>query len=200
MNVPFGTAADLARATSATDTSTTDLRVEVTGLTKDEEFTAFMRSAGGSLHRAAYLLSGDRHRAEELVQHTLERTYRHWRTAREGDPLVYARRILTNLRIDTWRRTRRELLVDHTDPCAAPATRPGPGAEAAETVEARDAVVRALQTLPPRQRRIVVLRYMLDLSEAEVAHELDITVGTVKSTASRALARLRGSFDTWSIR
>ncbi len=162
--------------------------------TRDEEFSAFMREARDPLHRMAYLLCGDRHRAEELTQHALERTYRAWSRARERDPLAYARRVLANLRVDTWRRTRREVLAGPDELTRAEGVRrPGrPGAgEPTGSVDDRDAVVRALLTLPVKQRRVVVLRHLLDLSESEVAAELGMPVGTVKSTASRGLARLR---------
>ncbi|QJW38188.1 SigE family RNA polymerase sigma factor [Cellulosimicrobium protaetiae] len=161
-----------------------DLHV-VTDAGHAEEFVAFVETAKDPLHRLAYLLSGNHHRAEELVQQTFERTWRSWRRARRGDPLAYARTILANLRVDTWRRTRHEVLtgIDHDGRRHAP--------DATGRVHDRDAVVRALLTLPLRQRRVVVLRHLLDLSEAEVSHELGIPVGTVKSTASRALARLR---------
>jgi RNA polymerase sigma factor (sigma-70 family) len=169
--------------------------------TRDEEFSAFMREARDPLHRMAYLLSGDRHRAEELTQQALERTYRAWSRAREGDPLAYARRVLANLRVDTWRRTWREVLAGPDELSRAAgdgASSPGGGTRAsatasggAGTVDDRDAVVRALLTLPVRQRRVVVMRHLLDLSESEVAAELGVPVGTVKSTASRGLARLR---------
>lgn len=154
----------------------------------EREFAEFFRVARDPLYRMAYLLSGDPHRAEDLVQQTLERTWRSWRSARRGDPLVWSRRVLANLRIDTWRRTRREVLTE-TDPEFA-----STGGEGA--VDERDAVVRALLTLPLKQRRIVVLRHLLELSEAEVATELGVSVGTVKSTSSRALARLRDTMDT----
>ncbi|MFF2834197.1 SigE family RNA polymerase sigma factor [Cellulosimicrobium cellulans] len=161
-----------------------DLQV-VTDADHAEEFVAFVETAKDPLYRLAYLLSGDHHRAEELTQQTFERTWRAWRRARRGDPLAYARAILANLRVDTWRRTRREVLtgLDHDARRHAP--------DATGPVHDRDAVVRALLTLPLRQRRVVVLRHLLDLSEAEVSRELSIPVGTVKSTASRALARLR---------
>ncbi|WP_423462833.1 SigE family RNA polymerase sigma factor [Promicromonospora sp. MS192] len=165
-------------------------------VSKNDEFTAFMREAKDSLHRMAFLLSGDAHRAEELTQQTFERCYRHWHKAREGDPLVYARRVLANLRIDTWRRTRREILTgpdelpqdDVVAPRAATRT-------PTRTVDDRDAVVRALLRLPLKQRRVVVLRHLLDLSESEVSTELGIPLGTVKSTASRGLAHLRAILD-----
>ncbi len=150
----------------------------------EQEFEAYVRSAKDPLFRMAYLLCGDRYRAEDLVQQTFERTWRSWRSARNGDPLVWSRRILANLRIDTWRRTRREVLTG-TDPQIVD------GARGEQTVDGRDAVVRVLLTLPVAQRRVVVLRHLLELSEAEVAAELGIPIGTVKSTGSRALARLR---------
>lgn len=176
--------------------------------TKNAEFTVFMEQAVGPLHRMAYLLCGDQHRAEELTQQTFERTYRSWARARDGDPLAYARRILANLRIDTWRRTRREVLSGpetlqgHAEELL---TGPGPGrgsgARAAPgAVDDRDLVVRALLQLPLKQRRVVVMRHLLDLSEVEVSTELDIPVGTVKSTASRALARLRTILDDSSLK
>lgn len=164
--------------------------VEVaTGATHEDEFVAFIRAARDPLYRMAYLLCGDHHRAEDLTQQTFERTWRSWRTARRGDPLVWARRILANLRIDTWRRTRREVLSGF-DP-------PGSAATSSETgaVDDRDAVVRALLLLPVKQRRVVVLRHLLELSEAEVAAELGIPIGTVKSSAARGLARLRQTID-----
>jgi RNA polymerase sigma factor (sigma-70 family) len=90
-----------------------------------------------------------------------------------------------NLRIDGWRRTRRELLL-------APVDLPDTAtADHAAAVVARDSVVRALARLPVAQRRVVVLRHLLDLTEPEVADELGISVGTVKSHNARALARLR---------
>lgn len=159
------------------------------GSSHEQEFVAFVRSAKDPLFRMAYLLCGDQHRAEDLVQQTFERTWRSWRSARNGDPLAWSRRILANLRIDTWRRTRREVLTG-TD------LQTVDGALGERAVDGRDAVVRALLTLPVKQRRVVVLRHLLELSEAEVAAELDIPIGTVKSTASRALARLRETIGT----
>lgn len=132
---------------------------------------------------------------EPTSSHALERTYRAWPRARQGDPLSYARRVLVNLRIDGWRRTRREVL---TDPHALPERE----AVGTDPDHARpDEVLRALLMLPVKQRRVVVLRYLLDLSEAQVAAELDIPLGTVKSTASRALLTLRSILDpvtNWS--
>jgi len=163
------------------------LRVRTAG-TRDEEFLEFVAASGRYLLRTAVLLCGDPVRAEELVQATYERTYRSWRVARDGDPQAYARRVLVNLRIDGWRRTRREVLVD---PVAFP-DQAGPDHTGA--VLARNAVVQALARLPLAQRRVVVLRHLLDLTEAEVAHELEISVGTVKSHHARGITRLREIF------
>ncbi|MGN7704954.1 MULTISPECIES: SigE family RNA polymerase sigma factor [Cellulosimicrobium] len=151
----------------------------------EQEFSDFMASAAPRLARTAWLLCGDVHLADELVQQALTRTYLHWRTARERDPYAYARRTLANLRVDTWRRRRREVLV-------APPDLPETASDArADQHAERDVLVRALATLTARQRRIVVLRHLVGLSEREVADDLGVSVGTVKSTASRGLAQLR---------
>ena len=150
---------------------------------RDEEFTAFMAEHAAELRRTAWLLVGDAHRAEELAQEALARTYASWGRARQGDPLAYSRRVLANLRIDTWRRRRREVLTD-TVPEGSQA-----GGQAA--ADDRDQLARALALLNAKQRRVVVLRHLVGLSEAEVAADLGISVGTVKSSSSRALALLR---------
>ncbi len=152
---------------------------------RDEQFAAFVDVAGPYLLHTAELLCGDRARAQDLVQATFERTYRSWSKARNGDPWAYARQILVNLRIDGWRRTRRELL-------AAPDDLPDPTTpDHAAAVTARRTIVRALALLPVAQRRVVVLRHLLDLTGPEVASELGISIGTVKSHNARALTRLR---------
>ncbi|WP_069388202.1 SigE family RNA polymerase sigma factor [Cellulosimicrobium cellulans] len=165
--------------------------------TARDEFTAFAREHAATLYRVAYLLCGDPHRAQDLVQQTFERTFRAWGRVRGGTPLAYARKVLVNLRVDTWRRTRREHVVDPHDlvhltgeePPTGAARRAAPGSDA--HVADRDRVVRALAELPVKQRRVVVLRFLLDLGEAETAQTLGVPVGTVKSQASRGLARLR---------
>jgi RNA polymerase sigma-70 factor (sigma-E family) len=151
----------------------------------DTEFTAFMAKHGDALLRTAWLLVGDRHRAEELTQQALVRTYGAWRRAR-ADPLAYTRRVLVNLRVDTWRRRRREVLT-------APEAMPDEPTATPARAEDRDQLARALALLTPRQRRVVVLRYLVDLSEADVAADLGVTPGTVKATASRGLATLRAA-------
>lgn len=152
---------------------------------RDAEFTAFMAEHAGDLRRTAWLLVGDLHRAEELTQEALARTYASWGRAREGDALAYARRVLANLRIDTWRRRRREVLTADVPEGSVP------GSEG--RAEDRDQLLRALALLNAKQRRVVVLRHLVGLSEAEVAADLGISVGTVKSSSSRALAMMRAA-------
>lgn len=151
----------------------------------DAEFAAFVAQSGQALGRTARLLCGDPHRAEELAQLALVRTYVAWGTARGGEPLAYARRVLANARIDTWRTRRREVLT-------APESMPEPrGVAVAQDPAGRDEVVLALHRLPAKRRRVVVLRYVEGLSELEVADVLGISVGAVKSAASRGMAQLR---------
>jgi DNA-directed RNA polymerase specialized sigma24 family protein len=97
---------DLGTSTPSDDGAAHDVQVEVPR-DRDAEFTAFVRDSGAYLHRTAYLLCGDRHRAEELVQSTFERVYRTWAKVRPGTQQAYARQILVNLRIDSWRQGRR---------------------------------------------------------------------------------------------
>jgi len=149
----------------------------------DAGFADFVRSSSAELGRVAWFLTGDRTRAEDLLQHAYLRTWSHWGRVRTGDPLAYTRRVLANARIDAWRLTRREVLSPDVPERSMPS-----GAAAADE---RDALVRALRMLPAQQRRIVVLRHLAGLTEVEVADELRVSVGTVKSAASRGLARLR---------
>lgn len=152
---------------------------------RDAEFTAFVGAHGQRLWRVAWLLAGDHAGADDLLQESLARTYVAWNRARAGDQFAYARRVMANVRIDTWRRRRREVLT-------APEWVPDAEARGQhQRADDRDQLVRALAVLTPKQRRIVVLRYYADLSEADVAHQLGISVGAVKSIGSRALATLR---------
>lgn len=149
----------------------------------DAEFTEFVRAASPSLGRTAWLLTGNGDLASELVQDALVKTYLAWPRVRAGGGLAYARRVLVNINIDRVRRSH-SFPSDQLD---AGSTR-GPE----DGVGDRDQVVRLLAELPAQQRRVVVLRYYYDLPEAEVADILGISVGAVKSSASRGLAALRG--------
>ncbi|MGO4596621.1 SigE family RNA polymerase sigma factor [Terrabacter sp. 2RAF25] len=156
---------------------------------RDADFSAFMEQAGPALLRTAWLLTGDHHRAQELAQASLVKTYVAWPRVREGEALAYARRILVNHRTDTWRSTRREVTTDAPPDTAAPPSRRD---ETAATDD-RDQVVRLLRALPEQQRKVVVLRYYADLSEQATADALGISVGAVKSAGSRGLAALRAA-------
>jgi RNA polymerase sigma-70 factor (sigma-E family) len=167
--------------------STDEFAIVRSGLDPVADFTVFAQVNTPALYRIAYLLCGDQHRAQDLVQLALERTFKAWKKVGDGDPFAYARRILATARIDTWRRTRREVLSDDPGSNIQERSTPASDADLAE----RDRLVRALMVLSVKQRRVVVLRYLLDRSESDTAAELGISAGTVKSTASRALARLR---------
>jgi RNA polymerase sigma-70 factor (sigma-E family) len=151
-------------------------------------FDDFVHDCSPRLFRTALLLTGqDRGAAEDLLQLALERAYRNWsRICSTDEPERYVRRILANASNDRWRRLRRrpEQLFDLA--AGGPAT-----ADQSSVVAERDFLMRALATLPPRQRAVLVLRYFNDLPEAEIAAVLGCSVGTVKSQASRGLARLR---------
>lgn len=149
---------------------------------RDAAFTAFVEQATPSLLRTAWLLTADHDVAHDLVQAALVRTYVAWSRVRPETALAYARRVLVNERTDRWRRHGAELAV------AEPPDRAFAPADAADD---RDVVVRLLATLPEQQRRVVVLRYYCDLSEQATADALNISVGSVKSAASRGLATLR---------
>ncbi|HMQ38899.1 MAG TPA: SigE family RNA polymerase sigma factor [Micropruina sp.] len=152
---------------------------------RDAEFVRFATAAGGSLKRTAFLLTGDRELAADLAQEALLRTYLAWRRVRPGEATAYARRIVVNLTIDRWRR--REAMVGGVPEGVDP--RDGHG-----RVDDHDQVVRMLASLPPQQRRVIVLRYYNDLPEAEVAECLGVSAGAVKSAASRGLAALRNAY------
>ena len=151
----------------------------------DAEFADWMAARQHVLVRTAYLLTGSQHAAEDLVQTTLTKLYLAWnRIADRQHVDAYARRALVNEHRSTWRRSGRRLEVLSEAP-------PERGHEPREYDGEREAVWQFVQSLPPRQRAVIVLRYYEDLSEAETADLLGISTGTVKSQASRALAALR---------
>ncbi len=156
------------------------------------EFDGFVARSSEQLLRTAYLITWDLTEAEDLVQECLLRLARHWPRARRMDhPEAYARRILVNLALDGARvrgQRRAELggtdapALEHLDPRS-----PQPVA----ALEEHGELIAAIGALPNRQRLMLVLRYFADLSEEQTARALDCSLGTVKSTTSRALARLR---------
>jgi RNA polymerase sigma-70 factor (sigma-E family) len=151
---------------------------------RDEAFAAYVAARRPQLFRAAWLLCGDPHRAEDVVQSALARLYVVWpRVERAQSVDAYVRRALVNSHIDESRRPwRREAAAG--DDLPETSTR-------APAVEEYDALWAALRALPPGQRRVVVLRHWWGLSVEETAADLGISAGTVKSQTSAALAALR---------
>ena len=147
-------------------------------------FSDYVAARSAALLRTAYLLTGNRADAEDLLQTTLAKTYLAWDRIRDRDALDgYVRRTMVNTQTSFWRRRRPESLYD------VPPDRPGRDHHADSDLH--DALWTALARLGKKQRAILVLRYYEDLSEADTAALLGVSVGTVKSTTSRALAVLR---------
>ncbi|MEV0659951.1 SigE family RNA polymerase sigma factor [Actinomadura luteofluorescens] len=150
--------------------------------TQDAAYATFAAAAWKRHYGLATLLTGDAHRAEELLQDCLVKLYVRWRRVADGDPDAYLKRMLVNGNVSWWRRRRREVLT-----------------EAPERLDARsnsqrepdDELRRALLALPRQQRAVVVLRHYADMTEAAAAELLGCSVGTVKSQHSRAMKRLR---------
>lgn len=153
------------------------------------EFDTFVAARGDALWRTAWLLTGDAHRAEDLVQTALGKTWQRWnRIARPGAAEAYVRRVMFTTYVAWWRRkwnseipTESSMLPDLADDAGA------------ERVALQRDMVAALVGLPRGQRAVVVLRYVEDLSETQTAELLGISIGTVKSQAARGLAALRRS-------
>lgn len=160
----------------------------------DGSFEEFVLARGSALLRTAYLVCGSRHDAEDLLQAALEKAYRHWsRIEADHSPEPYVRRILVNAAIG---RTRRRKVLREVRMAAPPEESTASATDAVDLRDAllgelRDALLGELRRLPARQRAVLVLRYWEDLSEAETATVLGCGPGTVKSQASRALAKLR---------
>jgi RNA polymerase sigma-70 factor (sigma-E family) len=153
------------------------------------EFSDYVAARGAALERFAYVLTGDVHLAQDLVQTALLKAYRRWRwVARAEHPDAYVRRIVTRSYLD-WRRRRSsgEEPVDAVPERAAP--------DLAEGVVERDRLRRALGTLSPRQRAVLVLRHYEGMDDAAIAALLRCGEVSVRSHASRGLARLRTSLD-----
>ena len=150
----------------------------------EQEFVEYLRARLSRLHRTAYLLCGDAHLAEDLVQSTALALYRSWRSVRAADNVdAYVHRVLVNQFLGEKRRPWSRVLLSNRPPeRAAPA---GLG------VEERDAVRAALARLGPRQRAVLVLRFFCDLTVDDTAAALHCSTGTVKSQTARALASMR---------
>jgi len=148
-----------------------------------EGFDAFVVARGPALLRTAYLLTGDRQLAEDLLQTSLASTARHWPRVRSGSPEAYVRQAMVRENVSWWRRRKVTEVVTDQVPEQVAAVR--------GDLDQRLALDAALRQLTPKQRAVLVLRFYDDLSEQQTAHALGCSVGTVKSQAHRALARLR---------
>ncbi|MCW3813849.1 SigE family RNA polymerase sigma factor [Micromonospora sp. DR5-3] len=151
----------------------------------DGEFTAFVNERGAALLRVAYALAGNQHAAEDLLQNALAKAYARWPRIR-GDAEPYVKRILYHDQVSGWRRRSRRSEV----PVAELPERAAVG-DSGDDTDLRLLLRDALRALPPRQRAVLTLRYLEDLSVEQTAALLGCRAGTVASQSAKALARLR---------
>ena len=149
-----------------------------------ESFTRWATQRQLALLRTAVLVTGDHHRAEDLVQEALTQVALRWRRLADGHPDAYARQVIVRRNISWWRKHRREVVADVPEHGLTTS-----GSEVAS--DRRRALDEALARLTPRQRAVIVLRYYEDLPERETAETLGVSTGTVKSQTHLALRRLR---------
>lgn len=147
------------------------------------QFTEFVTARTPSLMRLAYVLTGDRHGAEDLLQSALIKSAGRWRHIR-ASPEAYVRKVMYHEQVGRWRSPRwgREKIQKPPE---------RPASDLSDQVDLKVSLERALKALGPRQRAAIVLRYFEDLPESEVAQIMGCSVGTVRSQTHRALAKLR---------
>ncbi|MBV1850098.1 SigE family RNA polymerase sigma factor [Catellatospora tritici] len=151
-----------------------------------DDYATFVRSRSHALLRSAYLLTGDQHLAEDLVQEALARTHRAWsRLHQSGNAEAYARRVMYHTQVSVWRR--RKVAEDLPGDLPEQADRSTDD----ESITRRMALARALSSLSARQRAVVVLRFFEDHTEVEAADLLGVSVSTIKTQTARALDHLR---------
>lgn len=151
------------------------------------DFEVYVATRSGSLMRTAYLLTGQRADAEDLLQTTLAKAYLSWSRVRDRQAVdAYVRRTMVTTHISLWRRRKVDEIPTAELPDAGTDDFTG-------NVDLHDSLWQLLDDLPKRQRAVVVMRYYEDLSEAETAEALGCSQGTVKSQASKALAKLRSA-------
>ncbi|MEV0649073.1 SigE family RNA polymerase sigma factor [Phytomonospora sp. NPDC050363] len=151
----------------------------------EREFREFVTARSADLLRTAYYLTGDAHRAQDLLQTALLSCARRWSRIRSWDqPMGYVRKAMFRHQINWWRvrRNRLEVSTGHI---------PDHGHDPVSAWVIRDDLMTALRQLPPRQRAVVLLRYYEDRPESDVARILGVSIGTVRSQAAKALAKLR---------
>ncbi|MEQ4301665.1 SigE family RNA polymerase sigma factor [Plantactinospora sp. B6F1] len=151
----------------------------------EREFVSFVEARSHVLFRTALALAGDRHHAEDLLQTVLAKALRHWKRI-QGSPEAYLRRAMYRQQVSWWRRPghSRELSTDRV-----PDQRTAPDATA--RIDLSLALQDALRQLAPKHRAVLVLRYLEDLADDEIAHLLGCKPSTVRSQTTRALSRLR---------
>jgi RNA polymerase sigma-70 factor (sigma-E family) len=148
-----------------------------------EGFVAFVEARQRALLRSAFLVCGDHHLAQDLLQDALTKLALRWERVRDGQPEAYVRRILFRDMVSWHRRHRREQLGSES--------RDWPAADALARAEDRMVLERALNSLTRKQRAVLVLRYFDDRTAEQTADILGVTIGTVKSQTHAALGRLR---------
>jgi RNA polymerase sigma-70 factor (sigma-E family) len=183
-----GGAAELGARRPAVPRQARDTR-DTRGAAGEPGFHEYVMSRGRVLLRAAYLLTGNMPDAEDLVQAALAKTYQAWnriedRSAVDG----YVRRAMVNTHISWWRRRRLEEFPTEEVPDQVVADHAG-------SSDLQETVRRAVDRLPQRMREAVLLRFYEDMTESEVADALGVSLGTVKSTVARAMAKLRTDTD-----
>lgn len=151
-----------------------------------DDFDAYVAAAWQRLLRSAWVLTHDWHLAEDLLQTALLKVAPKWGTIAAGAPDAYVRKTLATTYLSWWRRRWRGEV-----PTAQPPERAGAGEDPMDAVGTRAALTQALAALPRQQRAVLMLRYHADLTESATAAALGISVGAVKSHASRAIAALR---------
>ena len=160
----------------------------MTASDRDRGFSAFVGARSPALMRTAYLITGQRQSAEDLLQTALAKTYLAWDRIDSPESVeAYVRRVMVTTHVSWWRRHKGREQPTGTPPEPNVAG----GSLATDDVDERDRIWTALSALPNRQRTVLVLRYYEDLSEAEIAHLMGCAAGTVKTHASRGLATLR---------
>ena len=159
-------------------------------MTDEQAFADFARHRAAALYRYGYVLTGNHHDADDLVQDALIRVRAHWsRLARRDDPTGYVRTTMTRLHVSAWRRRRREWLTPSVPEVAAA----DPALDRVEAAGPAAKLRAALTTLPLKQRAVLVLRYYERLTDEEIASTLGVSRGTVRSQAFRGLAKLRAN-------
>lgn len=163
-----------------------------TSVEVQENFDDFVSANLSHLVKIARSLTGGADAADELVQTAMEKACRSWpKVMRASDPLSYVRRILVNSAYDSWRRKRRfQQIFRPTDDQGEPTASQAWG-DPQRSLDRSSTVEELLRPLSPRERAVITLRYLADLTEAATAYELGIAVGTVKSTTARALNKMR---------